>query len=75
MVICKACATRIALMTACLLTTGIVPGKAKSNGITFVFGKDPKRTGAVENILLLVFISTWISNPITASKFIIFPSV
>ena len=39
---CKAWHTLIALMTACLLTEGMLPGKAISKGETKVFGSAPK---------------------------------
>ena len=48
----------MALITACLFTVGIEPGKAASNGATKVFGSFPKATGADENIFVLVFIPT-----------------
>ena len=41
-----------------------------SKGVTSVLGSWEKEFGEEENIFDLVFIWTWISSPITGSKFI-----
>jgi hypothetical protein len=53
---------------ACSLTTGRLPGRPRSTGVTLVFGSPPKKLGASENILVFVFSSTCTSKPSTGSN-------
>ena len=55
--------------TAVLLTTGSTPGRPRQTGVTLVLGSSPNTFGAEENILVLVFSSTWTSKPSTGSYF------
>src|SRR5512138_1873036 len=58
---------RIAHSTAARLSTGSVPGSARSTAHACVFGGAPKAVDAPENALLRVSSCTCVSRPITTS--------
>src|SRR5262245_61131994 len=64
---------RTASSTACLLSTGSVPGSARSTAEACVFGASPNAVEAREKILLCVSSCVCVSMPTTISQAIGLP--
>ena len=67
MVALTASPSRIARSTAPRLSTGSVPGSARSTAEACVLGAAPNSVDAPEKILLAVDSCVWVSKPITTS--------
>jgi len=59
--------TPTASSTACSLSTGSAPGRARHTGHMFEFGGAPKSVGHPQNAFVRVFSCTWTSSPTTIS--------
>src|SRR5699024_399618 len=60
-----------AMRTACSLSTGKVPGMAKSIKLAWVLGSAPKAVSLPENIFVFVASCAWICSPIPVSHCIV----